>query len=561
MGEFMLRLNEKNVQRNMEYLQKNLFGEIEYPSISIELASQRACVSTATIRNWIKTGYLVQTQRGCISEQSLTEFLDNVAGTEKLTARANKSQKDSCNQDYSNLYFANIVTSLHGECLGEAYEKSLTNSYKNKEGIYYTPPSIVKNMFQGIAVDKSLTFLDPCCGSGNFIMEAIKQGVSPQNVYGFDIDANAVEITKKRIFEATGVNATNIKVGDFLVEANKLIIQGVCFDLILTNPPWGKKLSKLAKDQFSQLYKTRNSVDTTALFFFASLQLLKEGGYLGFLVQEAFFNISSYESVRRRVLSCEICRLVDYGKPFTGLITKALGVIIKNTQKQNAIIECESIDTSHKRSRISFTQTPKSIFNIWATEAEASIINKIYSLPHTTLEGKAKWALGIVTGNNAKHCISHPKDNYIPIFKGADITKSGIKKPSTYILNNFDKFQQVAPRENYDADEKIIYRFISSNLVFFYDDCQRLVLNSANILIPFKSLGISLQQLVDLFNSDMMNWLFCKLFNTHKILRGDLELLPIHLEYFIQQPIFSAKSYMNYLGIEKKYHGSFRIKE
>lgn len=544
----------------MECLQTNLFGEIEPQSISIELASQKANVSTATIRNWIKTGYLLQTQRGSVSEQSLNTFLDNVAGVEKLTARANKSQKDSCSQNCKELDFSDIINTLRGECLGKAYEQSLSNSYRNKEGIYYTPLNIVKDMFNGIPINKSVTFLDPCCGSGNFIIEAIKQGVSPHNIYGFDIDANAVEITKKRILEETGIDATNIKVGDFLIEANKLKKQGVSFDIILTNPPWGKKLTKQEKEQFAQLYEAGKSIDTTALFLFASLQLLKEDGCLGFLVQEAFFNISSYENARKKAIFYELQRLVDYGKPFDGLITKAFGLILKNIKQQNGVVECGRTEQPHKRSKISFTKTPKSIFNIWTTEEEASIINHIYSLPHTTLEGNAKWALGIVTGNNAKYCISNPRTNYLPIFKGADITKNGIKNPSNYILDDFNKFQQVAPRENYYAEEKIIYKFISSDLVFFYDNCQRLVLNSANILIPSKSIGLSFQQLVDLFNSDIMNWLFHKLFSTHKVLRGDLELLPIHLEYFNRESTFSEQSYLNYLGIEKTHHGAFRVK-
>ncbi len=40
-------------------MQTNIFGEIETYGRTIEQAAKTANVSTATIRNWIKTGYLV----------------------------------------------------------------------------------------------------------------------------------------------------------------------------------------------------------------------------------------------------------------------------------------------------------------------------------------------------------------------------------------------------------------------------------------------------------------------------------------------------------------------
>ncbi|GHV35936.1 hypothetical protein FACS1894178_6500 [Bacteroidia bacterium] len=39
-------------------MQTNLFGQIEPVMLSVEKTAKKADVSTATIRNWIKTGYL-----------------------------------------------------------------------------------------------------------------------------------------------------------------------------------------------------------------------------------------------------------------------------------------------------------------------------------------------------------------------------------------------------------------------------------------------------------------------------------------------------------------------
>lgn len=542
-------------------MQTNIFGEIELQGLTIDQAAKTANVSSATIRNWIKTGYLTLSGKGLVSQKSLETFMANVAGKEKLNSRANKSLKDEHDHKEVSEKLNTLVRKHRGESIGIEYENSLSDSYRNKEGIYYTPSWVVKDMFQGIRIRRESTFLDPCCGSGNFIIEAIKQGVAPENVYGFDVDENAVFITKQRIKDECGLETYNVRVGDFLQEAHRISRANISFDLIFTNPPWGKKIEKSEKESYATIYRCGNSIDTTSLFFGASLSVLKPNGFLGFLIQEAFFNITTFEDIRRRAIAKNILRFVDYGKAFKGLVTKAQAIVLENSETaSNDSIECRVDEISFKRSSRSFAGNPKLIFNFWTNEYEAQVINQLYSLKHTTLKDKTNWALGIVTGNNNRFCSDEPRDGYIPIYKGADITKTGLKEPSTYILNDFSNFQQVAPLEMYQAKEKLIYKFISSDLCFYCDKQQKYILNSANLLIPF-NVGITAEQITNLLNSEIINWLFKKLFATHKVLRGDLELLPIHFDYFSMHKEFTETDYLNYLQITKTGNGTYRTKD
>lgn len=540
-------------------MQTNLFGEIEINGITIEQAAKTANVSTATIRNWIKTQYLTASGKGLITQNSLDNFMSTIAGTEKLNSRANKLKKDEHNHKEVTSSINRLIQNYNGEQIGIEYENSLSDSFRNKEGIYYTPSWIVSDMFKNISINSATKFLDPCCGSGNFIIQAIKSGVRPENVYGFDVDENAVCITKQRIKDEFGFDTQHIQIGNFLNEALKLKRENAAFDLIFTNPPWGKKIEKSDKEKYATLYNCGSSLDTTSLFMGASFTLLKQDGYLGFLVQEAFFNIATFEDIRSKVISKHILRLVDYNKAFKGLVTKAQSIIVANRKpNENAVVECCLNETFYNRPLSSFKNNPKHIFNFWTNTEEARVIDRLYSFNHITLQGKVKWALGIVTGNNNKYChITKENNNYIPIYKGSDITKNGLKEATTFILNDFSNFQQVAPMEMYQADEKLIYKFISSDLCFFYDNKQRFVLNSANILIPTK-MTIATQQLADLLNSEIINWLFKKLFATHKVLRGDLEVLPIHTEYFKTQEKFSEEKYLEYLQITKTEFGTFK---
>lgn len=97
--------------------------------------------------------------------------------------------------------------------------------------------------------------------------------------------------------------------------------------------------------------------------------------------------------------------------------------------------------------------------------------------------------------------------------------------------------------------------------MFFYDDQQRHVLNSANMLVPHKDFLVSTKILAELLNSDFMNWVFAKLFNTHKILRGDLESLPIHSGLLENASDFDEARYFEKLDIEKNRNGTYRVKK
>lgn len=546
-----------NKSENIEH-----FEEIDLAVISLDNAALRLGVSTATIRNWLKTGYLKSAGMGRITQDSLTRFQIEIAGREKLNQRANKSLKDSHDHGSTASIFldrAQYENTTSGN-LGEDYESSLSESYRNKEGIYYTPPEVVRDLFSAPQEDiQHATFCDPCCGSGNFIIRALELGFKPENIYGYDVDPVAVEITQARIFQHCGYQSANIQKENFLSIAQNDNTRH--FDFIYTNPPWGKKLSKEERNKLGARFGSGSSIDTCTLFFFACLECLKTDGALGLLLPESFFNISRFEAARLKALSLSIERLVDYGKAFKGLLTKAQAIVLRNTPADTAqIVKCQTSEECVERPIKSFTSNPKSILNLYCDHYAAETLERLFSLPHITLARRATWGLGIVTGNNKRFLRTHPEDGFIPVLKGSDISQRSLQEPSHYIPADFDLYQQVAPVRLFQAKEKLIYKFISSRLCFFCDTEQRFLLNSANMLIPSTDFPISTQVLGELLNSDFMNWVFTNIFNTHKILRGDLESLPIHSQFLKGKSSFDETAYIELLHIERGPDGTYRAK-
>ena len=529
-------------------------------AVSVEDAAIMLSVSNATIRNWVHSGQLESSGRGKIAKSSIDHFMRN-KGSGKLTRRANKSLAGTHDHDTLTERIQRDLTDAENDLacskIAVEYESSLGDSYRNKEGIYYTPETIVDEFFGWIDCDYSnLTFCDPCCGAGNFLIGALKAGFKPENIYGFDVDPCALSITRRRFELLAGQKTQKVYERDFLsVEG---AAQEEQFDVILTNPPWGKKISKSYKETIAKRLSAGKSIDTSSLFFFAAKDMLTEDGFIGLLLPDAFMNIHTFQHARAELLTCKIIHLCDFGRPFQGLMARATGFLAQKTAtKPNHLTQCSLPTESYLRKQSSFASNPTQIFNIGANPQEQLVIERLLTTPHLTLKGNAKWGLGIVTGNNKQFCQNKPAESLIPVYKGCQIHRGRIDTPSDFIPRDFSQYQQVAPLEIFHAESKIVYRFISSELIFFNDTKQRFFLNSANMLVIDKAFPVTTEAIVSYFNSRLINWLFRKVFSTHKVLRSDLEKLPIYPDLFKSGAKVDEKDVHSFLGIEEV-NGTFR---
>ncbi|GAA7387328.1 class I SAM-dependent methyltransferase [Helicobacter pylori] len=533
-------------------------------ALSVEEIARLINVSHSSVHNWIKTNLLEKLEidyKIYVKTSSFLDFCRNHLGKNKLNKYANKSLKGAHNHQELILKYLKILeNSSDLEKLGSYYEEELSNTTRNLEGIYYTPNKIVEQLFtlpKDFDASQAI-FCDPAVGSGNFIMHALKLGFKVENIYGYDTDAFAIALTKKRIKERYHLDCPNIMQKDFLN-----LKHTPQFDCIFTNPPWGKKYNQNQKENFKQRFNLSQSLDSASLFFIASLNCLKENAHLGLLLPESCLNIDAFSKMREMALKFQIRSLIDFNKPFKTLMTKAVGLALKKAPNKDQKISCFYQNSEFKRSPSSFLSNPKKIFNIHCSSKENKILDHLFSLPHITLKNNAHFALGIVTGNNKEKLHSKQEKNTIPIFRGffrgSDILKDRLKAPSQFINADLKDCQQVAPLSLYQSREKIVYKFISSKLVFFYDNQQRLFLNSANMFILKENFPINANALKELLNSDLMQFIFESLFKTHKILRKDLECLPLFAQFINNN--FDEKFYLKNLGIEKKDPKHFTIRK
>jgi len=256
---------------------------------------------------------------------------------------------------------ADVLGAVYESYLGHRLAKSrkgLTvakDAGKRKEhGIYYTPSFIVdyivKNALDPVLDNcrsvsdlKKIKVLDPACGSGSFLIKAfnmiaekyksfgapdnemVKIQILGENIYGVDLDSQAVEITRLNLL-INSLNQRmklpfldNIKNGNSLLfnwkEEFPEVFKGGGFDVIIGNPPYIKE--DVNREAFDVLHNSsyyQGKMDIWTMFGCVGIDLLKEGGILSFIAPSSWISNSGASIFRNKALKeGELFNYVDFG--------------------------------------------------------------------------------------------------------------------------------------------------------------------------------------------------------------------------------------------------------
>ena len=330
------------------------------------------------------------------------------------------------------------------EIIGNAYEqflgKTITIGKNSKAkielkpevrkagGVYYTPEYIVDYIVENTVGEKikgktpkeiaNIKIVDPACGSGSFLIGAykyllnyhreyyskqgkkkflgskedaitedgelalwVKKQILINNIFGVDIDSNAVEVTKLSLLLKCMENETpasimnnqslfneralpsldeNIKCGnslignDFYSGGDSLnidietqykincfdwerefssIFKSGGFDIVIGNPPYGAELMDIERDYLERKYSLNNT-NTAALFIGLSKHLLKDKGVNGFIIPKSFIYASNWESSRELIIN-DLQELVDCGKVWKEVKLEQVIIMFCNNSEIN----------------------------------------------------------------------------------------------------------------------------------------------------------------------------------------------------------------------------------
>lgn len=230
------------------------------------------------------------------------------------------------------------------DAIGDAFEVFIGPALRGSEGQFFTPRNVVEMMVKIVDPKPGERIIDPACGSGGFLItalahvwghlraEAERKGWSERLLTRreFEVATDCFRGIDKDQFLAKVCKAYMALIGDgrggvFCENALERMttwsevmqqkIKPGWFDVVLTNPPFGKKIVVKGEPLLSQFdlgYKWKRNKETTflektttlhddqppqILFLERCLQLLKPGGRLGIVLPEAVFGMPTYEYV------------------------------------------------------------------------------------------------------------------------------------------------------------------------------------------------------------------------------------------------------------------------
>jgi type I restriction enzyme M protein len=218
-----------------------------------------------------------------------------------------------------------VWVGLDVDIKGDIYEGLLEKNAqdtKSGAGQYFTPRVLIDAMVKVIAPQPEETICDPACGTGGFFLtvhdyitknhkldKSQKEFLKEKTFKGWDIVDNTARLCAMNLFlHGIGGENTPIKVSDSLMSD-----PGLRFDIVLTNPPFGKKSSvtvvneKGESDKEKLVYEREDFWATTSnkqLNFLQHIStILKIGGRAAVVLPDnVLFEAGKGEVIRKKIM-------------------------------------------------------------------------------------------------------------------------------------------------------------------------------------------------------------------------------------------------------------------
>jgi len=230
------------------------------------------------------------------------------------------------------------INKIDLDAKGVAFEKFMEDFFKGKMGQFFTPRPIVQFCIKMMNPERGNLVLDPACGSGGFLLNAMDNvrlfaeknydereaweywhKFAENNLYGIEINDQIARVCKMNMIIHDDGH-TNVISTDSLSnfeDINK-IHQGFKkdnFDIILTNPPFGAIVKRTEKEYLDKyaLGKDKQNQKTEVLFIERCIDFVKpKTGGIAIVLPDGILTNSSMQFVRDLIMErCQILAIIS----------------------------------------------------------------------------------------------------------------------------------------------------------------------------------------------------------------------------------------------------------
>ena len=502
-------------------------------------------------------------------------------------------------------------------------------------GVYYTPQYIVdyivENTVGKLLENKSpkeaseIKICDPACGSGSFLLGAYQyllnwhkdyyltnggsfpfsEGVpkgrgsnkSPltpdanltttekkrillNNIFGVDIDTNAVEVTKLSLLLKCMEGETqasishqmtmfhervlptlddNIKSGNSLVdtdfwdgqiefEERKIkpfswhkefpsIFKGGGFNVVIGNPPyiqmamfdWFNDDQK--KYLLSKFCSSMGRMNTFGFFIEKGVKILDENGRLGFIIPNTILTQEYYQQLRRFILDkTNINKIATYKNlVFDDAVVETVTLIlslntdIKNTEVQ--YFDDQELINTKKINQIEFNDTHKNQFSVSFNDEEDSIKKQINLKIKTKFKDFVEINQAIALKSDRAAYLFNEKiaENYKPVIDGREIGRYNLNWKGSFLKYEIEAIHSCKREDIFLTSEKIFFRRVSANIIATLDTNQFYALNTLIAVNLKPTTNESIKFILGLLNSKLIDFYYQKFLKSTKKVFSEIQ--------------------------------------
>ncbi len=322
------------------------------------------------------------------------------------------------------------------------YENSLDPVYKKENGIFYTDVELSQKIIRFLNIPKTATIVDPCCGTGSFLISAKRLGYS--SVYGADIDRKAIEVA------SNVYNIDNVRVINTLAKSGQHTLKQLKIDepveYIVGNPPYAPFANSIVINTSDYLF-LREVKDSGNNLFIAAIyrafELAKPNGIISYIIPKNFLHVMSYSILRRMILNNKrILSIIDIGRYFKSVRGEQIVLTLENQYKRDNRIEFYKYENQEIIKKL---EVPQSFFS-----NEILLFDSIEDFSiYRALEGSYRKFSDICTGY-----VGRGKSKSKTAITGKDIRKFSFKNVSVPKKGNKVFIQNI-----YSAEAGIIASF------------------------------------------------------------------------------------------------------
>lgn len=544
--------------------------------------SDSALLPLVKLGNYNFLEQLSVTVLGHIFEQSISDLDDirsKVAHSQSLDEVALSRRKNDGIYYTPDYVVRSIVDTTLGEYLRDLEQRILReNGLKSniQDKTYATREQEAYRQYQEAL--QHVSIVDPACGSGAFLVhvydylmaehqrvgtilgdlfsqEEHVKNVLRNNIFGVDLNAESVEITKLSLWLKSATKNEkltslddNIRVGNSLVSDAKVagrkafdwhaafpsIMEAGGFEVIVGNPPYGAKVSK-PELAYLQMH-INNAVlgpslsDTYIVFYVFCLDaLLRSGGKLGFIAPNTWCLTESASPFRTYLLQGDfsVDAIVSHKEKVFEEATVDTNTVVVSKTPPTAKTRVRTLtqrgsETLHDNLILQSSLASRDFVNTEMVDSDYALVQRLEacSSPLSDLaevkNGVKPYEVGKGTPKQTKQTLvdkpytatKQIDPSFVPLIGGSSFHRYQTRWDRDLWIQYGPHLAAPRDADIFDAPEKLIFRQTGDSIIGTFITSGYIMRDNTHIVLPHASAATNLKFILGVMNSMAANYYY-----------------------------------------------------